>query len=84
MGSPLGVLFAEMYMAKIEAQTFHEIPRPKIYCRFRDDIATVVEEEVELEHLAAKLKEKSVLNFTIERSIDNKIPYLDVADSHSR
>ena len=31
MGSPLGVLFAEMYMAKVEARTFDSICRPRIY-----------------------------------------------------
>ena len=78
MGSPLGCLFAEMYMAKVEEDTFKTINRPRIYARFRDDIFVTVNETQEIEVLANTLKVKSVLNFTIDRSNDNKIPFLDV------
>ncbi|XP_076052817.1 uncharacterized protein LOC143032232 [Oratosquilla oratoria] len=33
MGSPLGVLFANMYMAYVEEKTFHHRPPPGIYAR---------------------------------------------------
>ena len=78
MDSPLECLFAEMYMAKVEEDTFKTINRPRIYARFRDDIFVTVNETQEIEVLANTLKVKSVLNFTIDRSNDNKIPFLDV------
>ena len=78
MGSPLGCLFAEMYMGKVEERTFNSLNRPKIYARFRDDIFTTVDRISEIEVLANTLKANSVLNFTIERSINSSIPFLDV------
>ena len=78
MGSPLGCLFAEMYMAKVEEHTFTEINRPRIYVRFRDDIFVTVNESPEIETLANTLRARSVLNFTVEPSNDNTIPFLDV------
>ena len=38
MGSPLGVLFAEAFMAHIEATVITPHNKPKIYCRYIDDI----------------------------------------------
>ena len=79
MGSPLGCLFAEMYMAKVEEDTFRTINRPRIYARFREDIFVTVNEAPEIELLANTLRNKSVLNFTIETSHDDRIPFLDVS-----
>ena len=78
MGSPLGVLFAEAYMAEVERRVMEKIPKPRIYCRFRDDICTAVDEENELERLALELEKNSVLKFTIERTVNRVLPYLDV------
>ena len=78
MGSPLGVLFAEMYMARVEERTFGKISRPKLYVRYRDDIFTIVNKTHEIDGLAMALEENSVLKFTIERSQNNCLPYLDV------
>ena len=79
MGSPLGCLFAEMYMAKVEERTFRSIDRPRIYVRFRDDIFVTVDKTQEIEVLAQTLKDKSILNFTVEQSINDKVPFLDVS-----
>ena len=38
MGSPLGVLFANMYMAHVEERTFNSHPPPGMYARYVDDI----------------------------------------------
>ena len=52
MGSPLGVLFAEIYMAKVEERTFESTEKPKLYVRYRDDIFVVVVREEEIGVLA--------------------------------
>ena len=53
-------------------------PKPRMYARFRDDIITSVDNEEEINELAAQLKGNSVLNFTIELSNGGRLPYLDV------
>ena len=68
MGSPLGVLFAEAYMAEVEKRTFTTLEKPKIYARFRDDIFVNVKEEKEINQLSQTLTSNSVLGFTTERS----------------
>ena len=78
MGSPLGVLFAEAYMAEVERRVMSSNPKPRIYTRFRDDIMIAVDEDEEVDRLARELKANSVLNFTIELSNAGKLPYLDV------
>ena len=78
MGSPLGVLFAEAYMAEVERRVFTSNPKPRIYTRFRDDIMLAVDEEEEIERISTHLKTNSVLNFTVELSSEGKLPYLDV------
>ena len=74
MGSPLGVLFAEIYMAKVEERTFNATERPNLYVRFRDDIFIKVKNVGEIEALAVKLEENSVLRFTIERAETDAYP----------
>ena len=78
MGSPMGVLFAEAYMAEVEQRTFQIQNKPKIYARFRDDIFVNVNESSEIDQLANTLTSNSVLGFTIERSLNKRLPYLDV------
>ncbi|XP_076049331.1 uncharacterized protein LOC143030008 [Oratosquilla oratoria] len=43
MGSPLGVLFAIFFMGSIEEEVFDEVQRPRIYCRYIDDIFVMTE-----------------------------------------
>ena len=78
MGSPLGVLFANMYMAAVEKKTFSDHQRPRIYARYVDDIFIAIRESDDPKKLAYALKSNSVLNFTIEKSIDKTLPFLDV------
>ena len=79
MGSPLGVLFAEAYMSHIEALALSDMDKkPFIYCRYIDDIFVDVADENQLDLLKMKLKDNSVLDFTSELSVGNKIPFLDV------
>ena len=65
-------------MAEIEKRTFDIVERPKIYGRFRDDIFCAVVEDREVQGQAEALKCCSVLDFTIERSMNKCLPYLDL------
>ena len=79
MGSPLGVLFANAYMAKVEDDVINSLDAPPhIYKRYVDDIFTEVRNPDDLEQLRLKLEERSVLRFTSEMGTGNKLPFLDV------
>ncbi|XP_076045660.1 uncharacterized protein LOC143027899 [Oratosquilla oratoria] len=78
MGNPLGVLFAQAYICHIENSVLSSInPSPKMYLRYVDDIFVDVEDE-QLDPLKKALEENSCLRFTIEKSVENKITFLDV------
>ena len=79
MGSPLGPTFANFYMGDLEQRTLTEDnPKPHIYARYVDDIFVQVKDINELEKLKQLFEENSVLHFTYELNIDNKLPFLDV------
>ena len=80
MGSPLGVLFAQAFMASVEASVIESLPcKPSLYCRFVDDILLDVQDLDSLKHLKDKLEEASGLRFTTELSNNNRINFLDVS-----
>ena len=79
MGSPLGPLFASFYMSEVEARTFgNKNIVPHIYCRFVDDIFVDVKNQEQLNALIEMLQENSVLRFTYELNVQNRLPFLDV------
>ncbi|XP_076037678.1 uncharacterized protein LOC143023084 [Oratosquilla oratoria] len=72
---PLGVIFADMYIAAVETRTFIDHQRPRIYARYADDIFVTVKEN-DTRKLDDALKANSALNFTIEGSLDRTLPSL--------
>ena len=78
MGSPLGPLFANFYMGTVEERVFSSTPPPLKYCRYIDDAFVAVSSEEQLNQLVQGFKSNSVLNFTVEKSVNGKLPYLDV------
>ena len=66
MGSPLGVLFANAYMAKVEDDVINslDVP-PHIFKRYVDDIFVEVRNGNDLEQLRLKLEDRSVLCFNL-------------------
>ena len=78
MGSPLGVLFANMYMAHVEEQTFKHNPSPGMYARYIDDIFITTTSEDEVNHLIMAFQTNSCLKFTSENSVDGRLPFLDI------
>ena len=79
MGSPLGVLFAQAFMAAVEEEAFlaSEVV-PKVYCRYIDDIFVCVHSREKLEKLRLRLQEISGLKFKVEMNEGGKLPFLDV------
>jgi hypothetical protein len=78
MGSPLGPIFANFYMANLEKNVLSENEiRPNLYLRYVDDIFVVTKDLEQLESLRCKLENNSVLKFTHEIG-HNKLPFLDV------
>ncbi|XP_076044756.1 uncharacterized protein LOC143027361 [Oratosquilla oratoria] len=79
MGSPLDVLFANLYMGSIEEMIFtqhHEL-KPSIYTSYVDDIFISAGTEDSVSQITEMFKENSSLNFTHEIEIDQKLPFLD-------
>ena len=78
MGSPLGPTFANFFMAEVENRALQNLNvTPALYGRYIDDIFTICEEE-ELILLKDEMMNISGLIFTIERSVENKLPFLNV------
>ena len=78
MGSPLGVLFANMYMCHIEHITFQNSPPPGIYSRYIDDIFITKNKNEDTTNLITALENNSVLKFTSENSDNGRLPFLDI------
>ena len=78
MGSPLGPTFANFYMGHLEEKVFTENPRPHIYARYVDDIFVQISSHNELIKLKETFQNNSVLKFTFELNINDKLPFLDV------
>lgn len=79
MGSPLGPTYANFYMCDLENKVIHNASeKPKTYCRYVDDIFVVVRNEEQLRKLKQDMEEASILKFTYELSVENKIAFLDV------
>ena len=74
MGSPLGVLFANLFMGTIEADKLRD-NRSSIYCGYIDDIFVRVRNKEELQALKEKLATASGLNFTYEKSRNGRLPF---------
>ena len=65
-------------MPLVEEVVFKKIEKPKIYSRYVDDIFSMTASDEEAERLRICLQEISGLNFTIEKSNNGQLPFLDV------
>ena len=65
-------------MAEVENRVLENIPtKPSLYCRYVDDIYVICEDDV-LEQIKNDLETISGLSFTVEYSINNRLPFLNV------
>ena len=78
MGSPLGVLFANMYMGSVEERVFSEVEKPSVYGRYIDDIFVNVASADHVHHLTDTFERNSVLHFSVEHNVAGRLPFLDV------
>ena len=79
MGSPLGPLFANFYMGHMEENILRKMVNPPTtYCRYVDDVFVVVQDEQQLRMMKETFEANSVLKFTYEMSVRNRIPFLDI------
>ena len=84
MGSPLGPTFANFYMGNIENMILDELDdKPLIYCRYVDDIFMLSKNISQFDDLRSKFENNSVLKFTTELNINDKLPFLDVLIDNS-
>ncbi|XP_068229597.1 uncharacterized protein [Palaemon carinicauda] len=78
MGSPLGVLFANFYMGVVEERVFRKISKPDLYVRCIDDTFIKTANQESIEKLRRIFEECSSLRFTLEHSLQGRLPFLDV------
>ena len=78
MGSVLAPIFCNFYMSALENKFFNTINKPDIYLRYADNILLLTNSTDEISTIQEIFQNNSVLNFTQEISINNKIPFLGV------
>lgn len=82
MGSPLGPLFANFYMAQLENAVLEQLSpdeKPLLYCRYVDDIFLIVRKYKHLEKVKNDFEATSVLKFTYEIQNKQRLSFLDVS-----
>jgi hypothetical protein len=79
MGSPLGPLLADIFMAHIENKVEETIESSLLYQRYVDDILVLGSSSGHLHELFEKLNSvHSNISLTYEDEADDKLPFLDV------
>ena len=77
MGSPLGPTFANFFMAEVENRALVNTNlAPSLYCRYIDDIFVICDNDT-LIRLKDEMILLSGLNFIVEESVDNRLPFLN-------
>ena len=64
-------------MTAVKERVFQDNEKPTIYARYIDDIFFTTKDEEDLKKLQEAFQRNSVLKFTIEKSENHKIPFLD-------
>ena len=84
MGSPLGLLMANVFMCKIEKQLENESKMPTFYKRYVDDtLAVMPDVETATEFLSTLNNCHPSIRFTMELEEDKKLPFLGVEISRN-
>lgn len=80
MGSPLGPILADFFLAKLENGPLKDvINKLDFYCRYVDDTFIIVDQDIGKVELLEQLNNKhQAIKFTCEEEIDNKLNFLDV------
>ncbi|CAH8597522.1 unnamed protein product [Schistosoma rodhaini] len=80
MGSPLGPILADFFLAKLENGPLKEvINKLDFYCRYVGDTFIIVDQDIGKVELLEQFNNKhQAIKFTCEEEIDNKLNFLDV------
>ncbi|CAH8868003.1 unnamed protein product [Trichobilharzia szidati] len=80
MGSPLGPILADIFLAKLENGPLKDVINElEFYCRYMDDTFLIMKNEKEAKNILDKFNEvHPAINFTIEKEKDSSISFLDV------
>ena len=81
MGSPLGPTFADFYMSYVENYLLSQsnrISNPCFYIRYVDDIMAVFNSPNHVHYFINRLRNNSILNFTVEYAKNGKFAFFDV------
>ncbi|CAH8670780.1 unnamed protein product [Schistosoma curassoni] len=80
MGSPLGPILADCFMAKVENDQLRSmINRFHLYVRYMDDTFVVCDNNIDLDDILHTFNScHPSIDFTLEREQDQSIPFLDV------
>lgn len=73
MGCVLGPTYANFYMGYLENKIFSQYGKPKMYCRYVDDIFIAIDNEKEMINLINSFEDNSVLKFTHEIQRNNNL-----------
>ncbi|XP_031639510.1 uncharacterized protein LOC116351527, partial [Contarinia nasturtii] len=82
MGNALSPFLANLFMSNFEMKLKEENSLPRIWWRYVDDVAAVIEREKENEIMALLNSQQPTINFTIELETNKSLPFLDVRISH--
>ena len=80
MGSPLGPLLADIFLATIENDKLQDtINRLTQYHRYVDDIFCIADDDIDIDALMDQFnRAHKLLTFTIEKEVNNQLAFLDV------
>ncbi|CAH8634971.1 unnamed protein product [Schistosoma bovis] len=79
MGSPLGPLLADVFMAHVENQTDELIGNMPLYKRYVDDILVVCEKKEDMYGLLNKLNTlQNHISLSCEEEKNDQLPFLDI------
>ena len=79
MGSPLGPALANIFVGYQEEKLFIDNNQPLIYFRYVDDTFAMFEDELNCNLFLKQLNSlHQSLNFTHEKEVNGKLPFLDV------
>ncbi|CAH8861667.1 unnamed protein product [Trichobilharzia szidati] len=80
MGSPLGPILADIFLAKLENGPLKDVmDELEFYCRYMDDTFLIKKNEKEAKKILNKFNDVHPgINLTIEKENDSSISFLDV------
>ena len=80
MGSPLGPVLADIFLAKLESQALKDtISKFDLYLRYMDDTFVICDADANQTELLRKFNDvHPAIRFTLEVENNNKLPFLDV------